>query len=294
MQSLLDELRPAPGSRDHLIASGTRALVGQQAPDGWPFELAVFCGRIPLNVRLRATEEASAALAIAVLGDVGAIEPIDLSQFARSCIRRWQGTRCTLSWPGFLHLDPGDPLNARVQSAGDCARLEAHYSDLRPAKRSAVSEVYRHPLDVPWLYDPLDYEVMIPILNAPGVRRLLDLGCGSGRNAVPLENAGYEVHGIDSAPESIRICKHFVNAPERFGDAPISALPYPEGFFDAMLDVGCLHMLLDRASRIEALMEAARVLKPGGFLCGRALTTRAPDWLAAQPFQSGAAGFQSR
>lgn len=157
--------------------------------------------------------------------------------------------------------------------------------------QSSVSEVYRRVLDVPWLYDPLDYEVMIPILRQPGIRRILDMGCGSGRNAVPLENAGYEVHGIDSAPESIQICKQFVAHPQLFREASVAALPYPEGFFDAVLDVGCLHMLPDHVSRATALAEVERVLKPGGFLCGRALTPRAPDWLSAQPFQSEAAGF---
>ena len=282
---------PLPGRCDYLIAPGSRALVGRNAPEGWPFELAVFVGRSPTGVHVRAVQDDASAFGISPVGDKLALQPIDLSLFIRTCIRRAPERSCTFRWPSELMLDLADPLNARTRRETGHILLEASYADLRPTRQSTVSEVYRYPLDIPWLYDPLDYEVMIPILQAPRVRRILDLGCGSGRNAVPLENAGYEVHGVDSAPESIVICRQFVRAPERFREASAAALPYPDRHFDAVLDVGCLHMLPDRASRATVLAEVERVLKPEGFLCGRALTPRKSDWLAAQPFRSAAAGF---
>jgi len=291
VQSLLDRLRPVPASSDYLIASGSRALAGRQTDAGWPFELHVFIARKPVNLRLRASLIDVSRLSVTAIGDQRAFDPIDLSLFVRASIRRWPEDRCSLAWSSRLRLADGDPLNARIRTTGNRTWLKASHADLRPAAQSAIFEVYRYPRDVPWLYDPLDYEVMIPILQARRVRRILDLGCGSGRNAVPLENAGYEVHGIDSAPESIDICRQFVRAPERFRVASAAALPHPGEHFDAVLDVGCLHMLPDRVSRATVLSEVRRVLKPGGFLCGRALTPRSPDWLAAQPFRSEGTGF---
>lgn len=291
VQSLLDHLSPVPASCDYLIASGSRALIGKGARGSWPFDLSVFVGRSPTGARFRATQEATGIFFIEAAGKLDGLQPLDLSLFVRACIRRSSESHCTLYWPRELSLDIVDPLKSRMTRDGDHSRLEAAYGDLRAASQALVSEVYRYPLDIPWLYDPLDYEVMIPILKAPNVRRVLDLGCGSGRNAVPLENAGYEVHGIDSAPESIAICRRFVRAPERFREASASFLPYPAEYFDALLDVGCLHMIPDRVSRKAVLAEVWRVLKPGGFLCGRALTPRGPDWLAAQPFRSDATGF---
>ena len=288
---LIDQLIPVPGASDYLIASGSRALVGNRIEDGWPFELAVFIGRRPAVLSLRASLDDASTLGIAAIGDQNAFNAIDLSLFVRACIRRWREDSCSLAWPASFHLSADDSLTPRLQTAGDRTWVRASYADLRPSEQTTVGEVYRSPLDIPWLYDPLDYEVMIPILNKPGIRRILDLGCGSGRNAVPLENAGYEVHGIDSAPESIGICRAFVQRPERFRKASAASLPYPADNFDAVLDVGCLHMIPDRATRVTALAEAARVLKPGGIVCGRALTPRGPDWLAAQPFRSEATGF---
>jgi SAM-dependent methyltransferase len=287
----IDYLIPIPGDCDYLVASGSRAIVGKNVPEGWPFELAVFVGRDPAKLRLRASLDDASTLGIAAIGEQSAFDAVDLSLFVRACIRRWPEDSCSLSWPNNLQLAGGDPLKARIRTTGDRTWLGASYADLRPAAQSSVSEVYRYPLDVPWLYDPLDYEVMIPILNRPGTHRILDLGCGSGRNAVPLENAGYEVHGIDSAPESIGICRAFVQRPERFREASVASLPYPADNFDAALDVGCLHMIPDSTSRETALAEIARVLKPGGLVSGRALTPRSPDWLSAQPFRSDAAGF---
>lgn len=291
MRPLLPSLRPVPGSCDYLIAAGSRALVGRDLAEGWPFELTIHAGRSPIGASLLASKLYGSSLDIAALGAESVLEPGDLSLFVRACIRRFDGDHCSLRWPPSLRLNQDDPLAARARCNDGYFRLEAAYSDLRPITQSPISEVYRYPLDIPWLYDPLDYEVMIPILQAPGVHRILDLGCGSGRNVVPLENAGYEVHGIDSAPESIEICRQFVRAPERFREASAASLPFSDSHFDAVLDVGCLHMLPDRVSRATALSEACRVLKPGGFLCGRALTPRTPDWLTVQPFRSEAAGF---
>jgi methylase of polypeptide subunit release factors len=42
--------------------------------------------------------------------------------------------------------------------------------------------------------------------HKPG--RAIDLGCGSGTNVITLAQAGWQVMGIDFAPQAIRIAKH--------------------------------------------------------------------------------------
>ena len=46
---------------------------------------------------------------------------------------------------------------------------------------------------------PPNPEVMalLPELQAEGVRRVLDAGCGAGRHLVPLAAAGFRVVGVD-------------------------------------------------------------------------------------------------
>ncbi len=42
-------------------------------------------------------------------------------------------------------------------------------------------------------------ELMDFFKNFPDRGKLLDLGCGQGRNAIPLVQLGYEVTGIDNS-----------------------------------------------------------------------------------------------
>jgi SAM-dependent methyltransferase len=287
----MDHLLPSPGRQDYLIANGSRALVSEPGGASWPLRLMVYRRREAVSARFQIFHDGDGELHIVVEGDPSAVEPIDLSLVVRTCIRNTDKATCTLHWPAALNLLDDDPLAPRIERIGDISVLAAGHVDLRPTQQSPITDVYRHPLDVPWLYDPLDYDAMLPLLYRPDTKRVLDLGCGTGRNAVALENAGFEVHGVDGASECLAICRYFVRAPARFGCAAVTALPFADGAFDAVLDVGCLHMIAEARERRMALAEAARVLRMGGILCGRALTPRAPNWLAAQPFRSEATGF---
>ena len=51
-------------------------------------------------------------------------------------------------------------------------------------------------------------------------------------------------------------------------------MAFPDKQFDAVLDIGCLHMISDSRKRQAAFAEMARVLRPDGIVCGRALTPR--------------------
>jgi len=82
--------------------------------------------------------------------------------------------------------------------------------------------------------------------RAPG--RALDLGCGTGTDAVYLAGRGWETTGIDFVPEAIeaarkRAAEAGVNAEFVLGDA--SRLPDAgvTGPFDLLLDIGCYHAI---------------------------------------------------
>jgi SAM-dependent methyltransferase len=289
----MDHLIPRPGRHDYLIANGSRALVSEPGGASWPLRLMIYRGREFVGARFSTSREGD-AFHIVVEGELAEVEPVDLSLLVRTCIRNTDDAACRLQWPAAFNLLDDDRLAPRLRRNGDTVVLSAGHADLRPTEQSAISDIYRHPLDVPWLYDRLDYDAMLPLLNRPGIRRVLDLGCGTGRNAVALENAGFEVYGIDAAAECLAICRNFVQAPGRFQQAKITLLPYANGAFDAVLDVGCLHMIADPDERKAALAEAARVLRLGGVLCGRALKPRTDEWLAAQPFKSCATGFTAK
>ncbi|MGE5602523.1 MAG: class I SAM-dependent methyltransferase, partial [Nitrososphaerales archaeon] len=60
-----------------------------------------------------------------------------------------------------------------------------------------------------------DYADDLPMLHALAQRAhgpLLELGCGTGRALVPLAQAGFEIDGVDSSPEMLRIARAKVEA----------------------------------------------------------------------------------
>jgi cyclopropane fatty-acyl-phospholipid synthase-like methyltransferase len=100
--------------------------------------------------------------------------------------------------------------------------------------------------------------------HSPG--RALDLGCGTGTNAITLAKNGWQVTGVDFAVRAIRQARQKarragVQVDFHIGDVTqLDGIPTP---FDLILDIGCLHNL--RASQKKAYIDNLdRFLAPGG------------------------------
>ncbi len=97
------------------------------------------------------------------------------------------------------------------------------------------------------------------LLERSGVRgplRLLDAGCGTGRQLVEYGALG-EAHGIDPSPGAVQACRNRGLA--RVREAPIERLPYEDSSFDLILATDVLEHLPDDA---VALRELRRVAAP--------------------------------
>lgn len=106
-------------------------------------------------------------------------------------------------------------------------------------------------------------------LIAPG--RVLDLGCGPGRNALHLASRGFEVDAVDLSPTALAWARDrareagAADGDIRFlcGDAFTLAATELSGPYDLIVDSGCFHHLPPhRRPGYLALLE--RVLAPGG------------------------------
>jgi ubiquinone/menaquinone biosynthesis C-methylase UbiE len=96
-----------------------------------------------------------------------------------------------------------------------------------------------------------------------GARRVLDLGCGTGRFAVlASERLGGRVWGVDASEEMLREARRRPGA-ARVGwkRADAANLPFKDGWFDGAHSHLVLHLVDDRRA---AVAEMARVLASGG------------------------------
>lgn len=93
---------------------------------------------------------------------------------------------------------------------------------------------------------------------------VLDVGGGTGVYAGPLARAGYEVRVVDPVPEHVAAAATLPGVSAVLGDA--RALPVADRSVDVVLLLGPLYHLPERAERVAAWREAARVLRPAGLV----------------------------
>ena len=107
----------------------------------------------------------------------------------------------------------------------------------------------------------------------PGMR-VLEAGCGSGRNLTYFIQAGYEVAAVDSDFESVAQVRRLAIssvpslAEGDFRVEDIESMSFPDSFADVVLSIAVLHFASGDAQFNAMLASLWRVLQPGGlFFC---------------------------
>ena len=108
----------------------------------------------------------------------------------------------------------------------------------------------------------------------PGMR-VLDAGCGTGRNLVYLLKSGFEVFGVDESSgavnQAIQMAREL--APQwpsdNFRVEPVERLSFADSYFDVVLSSAVLHFARNEPHWRAMVDEMWRVLKPGGIFFAR-------------------------
>jgi ubiquinone/menaquinone biosynthesis C-methylase UbiE len=106
----------------------------------------------------------------------------------------------------------------------------------------------------------VELPVMQRVLELPRGKDVLEVGCGagSGLGALAALLEPRRLAGLDIDREALSR----VRAPAEVFEADVRALPFPDASFDLVFDFGTLwHIARTR----DALVEIARVLRPGGY-----------------------------
>lgn len=123
-------------------------------------------------------------------------------------------------------------------------------------------------------FGPIDIYLFDQLLRGrigPGMR-ILDAGCGSGRNLVYFLRQGCEVYGADAQSGAIQEVRRLAAAlapslpPDNFRVEAVEQMSFPEGFADVVLSSAVLHFARDDEQFQAMLRGTWRVLRPGGLL----------------------------
>jgi SAM-dependent methyltransferase len=113
--------------------------------------------------------------------------------------------------------------------------------------------------------------------NPPG--RAIDLGCGTGTNAITLAQHGWQVIGIDFIGKAIRKARSKARQQGLKIDflvGDVTRLEKISGLFDLVLDIGCFHNL-PPAAKLKYVQNLERFLAPKGTFLLYGFTSADPE-----------------
>ena len=130
--------------------------------------------------------------------------------------------------------------------------------------------------DLETLFGSIDIYLFDQLLKGrvPPGSKVLDAGCGSGRNLRYLLREGYEVFGADADPEAIASVREIARElapglpPANFRVESLEALTFEEASVDFVISSAVLHFARDDQQFRAMLLGSWRPLRPGGiFFC---------------------------
>lgn len=146
------------------------------------------------------------------------------------------------------------------------------------------------PTDLQEQFGSIDIYLFDQLLKGrlnPGMR-LLDAGCGSGRNLVYFFRNGFDCNGVDQSGDAIAQIQSLAAtlAPhlpaDNFRVEAVEEMSFGDESFDVVLSSAVLHFARDEAHWHRMVREMWRVLKPGGLFFARLASTIGMEGKARQ------------
>lgn len=119
-----------------------------------------------------------------------------------------------------------------------------------------------------WRKEPTPYlKKKTALLKKRKVKKILDIGCGDGRNLIYLSKKGFLVTGLEIDKSILEKCMRMADKEKAKNyvlvEGVAEKLPFPDSHFDAIV---CVTVLESIKRKKKALDEMSRVLKKRGIL----------------------------
>jgi len=126
-------------------------------------------------------------------------------------------------------------------------------------------------------------------LSETGGRRVLDIGCGTGRHLLYLAGRGFAVTGTDNSPKAMSICRERlaeIGLEADLIEIDMMAMDFGEGAFEGAISAHVIHHT-DYATLQKIIDKITRYLTPGGYFAWITPTPRHHDWGRGQEIEPG-------
>ena len=91
--------------------------------------------------------------------------------------------------------------------------------------------------------------------------KILDAGCGNGKNMAYLQNEGHTINGIDFSDSLLDICRE---KSLNVQNSDIRNLPFQDETYDYVISIAVIHHLSSYCEQDKAIRELLRVTRKGG------------------------------
>ncbi len=126
--------------------------------------------------------------------------------------------------------------------------------------------------------EPLRKDVLgFLIDHLTGMKEILEVGVGTGRVAIPLQEAGFDITGIDISEKMLDRARHKGLRKAFIADA--RKIPFPDESFDATIIVHVFHLLNNRKQVLEEALRVSRREVLSIIRIGDSLSTASQDQL---------------
>lgn len=108
--------------------------------------------------------------------------------------------------------------------------------------------------------------------------KILDAGCGEGRNCIYFLNQNYQIFGVDANPIAIQMARIYAQTirPDydiyRFQTATVQDMPFHKASFDVVISSAVLHFATSESDFFKMMDEMMRLLKDNGIFFLRMTT----------------------
>lgn len=127
------------------------------------------------------------------------------------------------------------------------------------------------------LYGNIDIYLLDQLLKGTydHCEKVLDAGCGGGRNLIHFLRNSFDVYGIDINPSAVSAALQLSralapeNAENNFLSAAVENIPFDDDYFDLVISSAVLHFAENPGHFDKMIYSMWRVLKPGGYLFAR-------------------------